>query len=177
MGTRGKKWGIVGHIGAISLLFLDESGLFANECSIFGAIMFLGEHRHTIDEKGRLTIPAKYRGLLANGMVITRGLDRNLMAFSMAGWDELAARVKSLPWADSSAREFRRRIFSGATDVVPDKQGRVLLPAYLREFANIDSDVVIAGMQDHLEIWSSDSWEPVRMLAESDEQHWDRLGI
>ncbi|MCA9867456.1 MAG: division/cell wall cluster transcriptional repressor MraZ [Anaerolineae bacterium] len=139
--------------------------------------MFLGEYRHTIDEKGRLTIPAKYRGLLAAGMVITRGFDRNLMAFSLEGWEELAARVKSLPWSDPSAREFRRRVFSGAVDLVPDRQGRVLLPPFLREFANIDNDVVITGMLDHLEIWNTDAWEPVRDAAESDEQHWESLGI
>ncbi len=139
--------------------------------------MFLGEYRHTIDDKGRLTIPAKYRGSLAAGMVVTRGFDRNLMAFSLEGWGELAARVKSLPWGDPSAREFRRRVFSGAVDLVPDRQGRVLLPPYLREFANIDSDVVITGMLDHLEIWNSEAWEPVRSAAESDEQHWENLGI
>lgn len=139
--------------------------------------MFLGEYRHTIDEKGRVTIPAKYRGLLAAGMVITRGFDRNLMAFSLEGWEELAARVKSLPWSDPGAREFRRRVFSGAVDLVPDRQGRVLLPPFLREFANIDSDVVITGMLDHLEIWNTEAWEPVRDAAESDEQHWESLGI
>jgi MraZ protein len=139
--------------------------------------MFLGEYRHTIDEKGRLTIPAKFRGLLAAGMVITRGFDRNLMAFSLEGWDDLAARVKSLPWGDPSAREFRRRVFSGAVDLVPDRQGRVLLPPYLREFANIADDVVITGMMDHLEIWNSEAWEPVREAAEGDEQHWENLGI
>jgi MraZ protein len=139
--------------------------------------MFLGEYRHTIDDKGRLTIPAKYRGLLAAGMVITRGFDRNLMAFSLEGWEELAARVKSLPWSDPGAREFRRRVFSGAVDLVPDRQGRVLLPPFLREFANIDSDVVVTGMLDHLEIWNTHAWEPVREAAESDEQHWESLGI
>ncbi len=139
--------------------------------------MFLGEYRHTIDEKGRVTIPAKYRGLLAAGMVITRGFDRNLMAFSLEGWEELAARVKSLPWSDPGAREFRRRVFSGAVDLVPDRQGRVLLPPFLREFANIDSDVVITGMLDHLDIWNTEAWEPVRDAAESDEQHWESLGI
>jgi len=139
--------------------------------------MFLGEYRHTIDDKGRLTIPAKYRGSLAAGMVVTRGFDRNLMAFSLEGWEELAARVKSLPWSDPGAREFRRRVFSGAVDLIPDRQGRILLPTYLREFANIDSDVVITGMLDHLEIWNSEAWEPVRDAAESDEQHWDNLGI
>jgi len=139
--------------------------------------MFLGEHQHTIDDKGRLTIPAKYRPSLAAGMVITRGLDRNLMAFTVEGFEELAARVKNLPWGDPSAREFRRRIFSGAVDLVPDRQGRILLPSYLREFAGITADVVISGMHDHLEIWNSDAWMPVREAAEGDEQHWENLGI
>ncbi|MCL4802737.1 MAG: division/cell wall cluster transcriptional repressor MraZ [Anaerolineae bacterium] len=139
--------------------------------------MFLGENRHTIDEKGRLTIPAKYRGLLAAGVVVTRGIDRNLIAFSMEGWDELAARVKSLPWSDPSTREFRRRVFSGAVDLVPDRQGRILLPPYLREFANLGTEVVIAGVHDHLEIWNDEAWELVREAAESDELHWENLGI
>lgn len=139
--------------------------------------MFLGEYRHTIDDKGRLTIPAKYRAFLAAGMVITRGLDRNLMAFSLEGFEELAARVKNLPWGDPSAREFRRRVFSGAVDLVPDRQGRVLLPPYLREFADIEADVVITGMMDHMEIWNSEAWTPVREAAEDDEQHWENLGI
>ncbi len=139
--------------------------------------MFLGEYRHTIDDKGRLTIPAKYRAFLAAGMVITRGLDRNLMAFSLEGFEELAARVKNLPWGDPSAREFRRRVFSGAVDLVPDRQGRVLLPPYLREFAGIEADVVITGMMDHMEIWNSGAWTPVREAAEDDEQHWENLGI
>ncbi|HMT21873.1 MAG TPA: division/cell wall cluster transcriptional repressor MraZ [Promineifilum sp.] len=139
--------------------------------------MFLGEYRHTIDDKGRLTIPAKFRGLLAAGMVVTRGFDRNLMAFSLDGWEEHAARVKSLPWSDPGAREFRRRIFSGAVDLAPDKQGRILLPTYLREFANLGSEVAVTGMMDHLEIWNIDAWQPVRDAAESDEQHWDNLDI
>jgi MraZ protein len=139
--------------------------------------MLLGEYRHTIDEKGRLTIPAKYRGILAAGMVVTRGFDRNLMAFSLEGWEELAERVKKLPWSDPGAREFRRRVFSGAIDLVPDRQGRVLLPPYLREFANINGEVVITGMQDYLEIWNGESWEPVRESAEGDERHWEHLGF
>ncbi len=138
--------------------------------------MFLSEFRHTIDEKGRLTIPAKYRGLLAAGMVITRGFERNLMAFSLEGWEELAERVKALPISDPSAREFRRRLFSGAVDLIPDRQGRVLLPPYLREFAGIDSEVVIAGVYSHVEIWASGTWETVRASSESD-RHWETLGI
>jgi MraZ protein len=124
--------------------------------------MFLGEYTHTIDSKGRLTIPAKFRGLLAAGVVVTRGLDQNLMAFTLEGWQELAERVNRLPLADPSAREFRRRVFSGAVDLVPDRQGRILLPPYLREFAGIDLEVVIAGNLTYAEIWSSDLWQPMR---------------
>lgn len=139
--------------------------------------MLLGEYRHTIDDKGRLTIPAKFRGELAAGVVVTRGLNRNLIAFSLDDWRDLAGRVKGLPWGDPSAREFRRRIFSGAVDLEPDKQGRILLPATLRDFAGINGEVVIAGMFDHLEIWNSEAWESVRQAAESDETHWEILGI
>jgi len=139
--------------------------------------MFLGEFRHTIDEKGRLTIPAKFRGLVAAGMVITRGFDRNLMAYSLEGWQALAERIAALPISDPSAREFRRRVFSGAVDLIPDRQGRVLLPTYLREFAGIDTEVVIAGVYTHLEIWNAERWEPVREASEGDDLSWEKLGI
>ncbi len=139
--------------------------------------MFLGEFRHTIDDKGRLTIPAKFRSLLASGVVVTRGFDRNLMAYDLQGWEELAERVKALPISDPSAREFRRRVFSGAVDLIPDRLGRVLLPPYLRDFAGIDTEVVIAGMYNHFEIWSADDWTPVREASEGDDGRWDNLGI
>jgi MraZ protein len=141
--------------------------------------MFLGEYTHTIDNKGRLTIPAKFRGFLAAGVVVTRGLDQNLMAFTLEGWQELAERVNRLPLADPSAREFRRRVFSGAVDLVPDRQGRILLPPYLREFAKIETEVVIAGSFTYAEIWSSDLWQPVRETidGEADAGRWQTLGI
>lgn len=139
--------------------------------------MFLGEYRYTIDEKGRLTIPARFRGQLAEGMVVTRGFDRNLMAFSMDGWAELSERVKALPVTDPAAREMRRRLFSGAVDVVPDRQGRILLPPFLREFAVIDNDVVIAGNDTYLEIWNADAWDPVRQQMEQDNGSWVGLVI
>jgi MraZ protein len=141
--------------------------------------MFLGEYTHTIDNKGRLTIPAKFRGFLAAGVVVTRGFDQNLMAFTLDGWQELAERVNQLPLADPSAREFRRRVFSGAVDLVPDRQGRILLPPYLREFAAIDTEVVITGNFNYAEIWSSDLWQPVRdsIEGEPDADRWQALGI
>jgi MraZ protein len=141
--------------------------------------MFLGEYTHTIDDKGRLTIPAKFRGLLAAGLVVTRGFDQNLMMFPLEGWQELANRIAERPLSDEDMRAFRRRVFSGAVDLTPDRQGRILMPPYLREFANIDGEVVIAGMYSYLEIWSIKAWRSIRESIEnnSDADRWDDLGI
>jgi MraZ protein len=141
--------------------------------------MFLGEFTHSIDEKGRLTIPAKYRGELASGVVVTRGLDRNLLMFTMAEWDGLAQKIAQRPISDRSARAFSRRVFSGAVDLVPDRQGRILLPAALREFANLTDEAVIIGMYSYAEIWNAESWTPVRDDFENDDdlERWENLGI
>jgi MraZ protein len=141
--------------------------------------MFLGEYTHTIDDKGRVTIPAKFRALLASGLVITRGFDQNLMLFSLEEWQELAKRIAERPLADEDMRAFRRRVFSGATDLIPDRQGRIILPTYLREFAEIETDVVIAGMFNYLELWSTNAWNTVRTTIESNEDaaRWEDLGI
>lgn len=141
--------------------------------------MFLGEYTHTIDDKGRITIPAKFRGLLATGLVVTRGFDQNLMLFPLDGWQELAQRIAERPLADESVRAFRRRVFSGAVDLTPDRQGRILLPQYLRDFAAIDGEVVIAGMFNYLEIWGVEAWQTVRESIEnnSDAARWGDLGI
>lgn len=141
--------------------------------------MFLGEYTHTIDEKGRLTIPAKFRGELASGLVVTRGLDRNLLVFTMNEWEELAQKIAKIPISDRSARAFSRRVFSGATDLVPDRQGRILIPGTLREFANLGDEAVIIGMYNFAEIWNVDSWNPVRDDIENndDYERWQNLGI
>ncbi len=139
--------------------------------------MFLGEFAHTIDTKGRLTIPAKFRALVATGLVVTRGFDQNLMLYPMDEWEALAARIAQRPLSDVDMRSFRRRVFSGAVDLVPDRQGRVIIPPYLREFAGIDKEVVIAGMFNYLEVWSSESWTAVRASIEADTTGWADLGI
>ena len=141
--------------------------------------MFLGEFTHTIDDKGRLTIPAKLRGLLAAGLVVTRGFDQNLMLYPLEGWRELARRIAERPLSDEDMRAFRRRVFAGAVDLTPDRQGRILLPQYLRDFAAINNEVVIAGMFDYLEIWSIEAWQSVRESIESssDAARWEDLGI
>ncbi|HUS93936.1 MAG TPA: division/cell wall cluster transcriptional repressor MraZ [Patescibacteria group bacterium] len=141
--------------------------------------MFLGEYTHTIDDKGRLTIPSKFRGDMASGLVVTRGFDQNLMVFPLTGWQDLAERILSRPMTDESVRTFRRRVFSGAVDLLPDRQGRIVIPAYLREFAGIDGEVVVAGMYNYLEIWSVPYWINLRESVEnsSDSARWDDLGI
>jgi MraZ protein len=141
--------------------------------------MFLGEYNHTIDEKGRLTIPAKFRAELAGGLVVTRGFDQNLMMFPLAGWQELADQVTQRPLSNEDMRLFRRRLFAGAVDLEPDRQGRIVLPAYLREFAGINGDVIVAGLYNYIEVWNAVAWQQVRTLAESssDATRWDDLGI
>jgi len=141
--------------------------------------MFLGEYTHTIDGKGRLTIPAKFRGALAAGLVVTRGFDQNLMLYPMDGWQNLAQRITERPLSDEDMRAFRRRVFAGAINLEPDRQGRILLPPYLRDFAGMNGEVVIAGMFDYLELWSAEAWTTVResVEANNDADRWVDLGI
>ncbi|NLF63765.1 MAG: division/cell wall cluster transcriptional repressor MraZ [Chloroflexi bacterium] len=141
--------------------------------------MFLGEYTHTIDDKGRVTIPARFRAELAGGLVVTRGFDRNLMIYPLTEWQEMAERVAARPVSDESVRAFRRRIFAGATDLEPDRQGRIVLPQYLREFAGIDGEVVVAGMYDYIELWDAEAWREVRLAVEDndDVSRWQALGI
>jgi MraZ protein len=141
--------------------------------------MFLGEYAHTIDDKGRLTLPAKYRTELAAGVVVTRGLDKCLFVFPMDEWKKLAEKVSALPITDVSAREFRRQLFSGADDVELDKQGRVLLPQYLREYAGLNGNVIVAGLNTHMEIWAPEAWNTIRANIDSADnaEQWAKLGI
>jgi MraZ protein len=141
--------------------------------------MFLGEYIHTIDSKGRLTIPARFRGELAAGLVVTRGFDQNLMIFPLDGWQDLAERILNRPLGDADVRVFRRRVFSGAVDLAPDRQGRIVVPPYLRDFANITSEVVVAGMYNYVEVWDTNDWQAVRETIENnnDVARWDALGI
>ena len=132
--------------------------------------MFLGRFLHTVDSKGRVTIPAKFRPNLAGGVVVTRGIDRCLYIYPQAEWDRLAERVRELPLTKKDARSFVRFLFSEASDCVPDRQGRILIPGYLREYANLDSEIVIAGLDNRLEMWSSSAWHDDNSDLEKDAQ-------
>jgi MraZ protein len=142
--------------------------------------MFLGEFSHTVDDKGRMTIPARFRPELATGVVVTRWLDGCLALYTNAEWEALAERVEALSITDRSARDFRRFIFGGAVEATPDRQGRVLIPAYLREYAGIDGEVTVVGMNTYVEIWRPDTWTEMRQGVEQDKantERWAELGI
>ena len=120
--------------------------------------MFIGEYYLSVDEKGRLSIPVKFRGLLSRGAVVTRGLDSSLFLYTEKEWKNLAEKLANLPISRSNTRAFSRLMLAGAMDVELDKAGRVILPDYLREFAGIQKKVVIAGLYNRLEIWNEGKW-------------------
>jgi MraZ protein len=127
--------------------------------------MFLGAYDHTLDDKNRLTLPAKFRQSFAEGLVVTRGLDGCLYAFRRADWDRLVeSRLATLDPLSPEGRRLQRHFFSGATEAELDKQGRVMLPAQLIAHAKLDKDVVVAGVNDRLEIWDRAAWR--KELAE-----------
>jgi MraZ protein len=141
--------------------------------------MFLGEFVHTTDEGGRLTIPARFRADLEAGLVVTRGLDHCLAIYPIQEWKKLAQRVSALPITDRRARAFRRQVFANASDVALDKHGRVLIPTRLREYAGLDGDVVVTGLDTFIELWNPDSWseERERVGEDTTMEEWAALGI
>ncbi len=143
--------------------------------------MFIGEYAHTIDNKGRLSIPVKFRNTLNDGAVITRGLDNCLFLYSKEEWDKLASRLSKLPISQANTRAFARLMLAGAMDVDLDRQGRVILPDYLRKYATLQKKVVIAGLFNRLEIWDSATWnsykEKTEKATDQITKHMADLGI
>lgn len=128
--------------------------------------MFIGEYNHSVDPKGRLAIPAKFRALLKNGAVVTRGLDNCLFLYPKEVWITLAQKLANLPISRANSRAFARLMLAGAMDVDFDSQGRVMLPEYLRKYAQIKKSVIVAGLYDRLEIWDEDAWSAYKQNAE-----------
>jgi len=127
--------------------------------------MLLGEHAHTIDDKNRLTLPARFRHVYGDGIVVTRGMDGCLVAYTRADWEKLIQdRLAGLDPLSKEGRRMQRYFFSAAMEADLDKQGRVILSAALLEHAKLGRDVIVAGVHDHLEIWDRDAWR--RELAE-----------
>ena len=121
--------------------------------------MFMGEYQHSVDEKGRLIVPAKFRDTLGEKFVVTKGLDNCLFVYPQAEWSNLEAKLKALPLTSANARAFARFMFSGATEVEVDKQGRINLPQNLRDHAKLDRDVLVIGVNTRAEIWAVEEWK------------------
>lgn len=129
--------------------------------------MFIGEFTHNLDLKGRVALPAKFRPKLSGGAIITRGLDKCLFVFSAKDWEILAQKLISLPLAQANSRAFARLMLAGAMDVEIDKQGRVLIPDYLREYAGLQKETIIAGLYNRIEIWNGEAWKEYKTKTEN----------
>lgn len=130
--------------------------------------MFIGEYQHTIDEKGRVALPVKFRAKMADGAVVTKGLDDCLAVYTISEWETLAEKLSTLPLTQAASRAFARLMLAGAVQVNIDKQGRVNIPAYLREYAGISGQVVVAGLYSRVEIWSQKRWQEYKLKTEKD---------
>ncbi len=128
--------------------------------------MFIGEYQHSIDDKGRLAIPTKFRAEMKAGAVITRGLDNCLFVYTMTEWKKLADKLATLPISQKNTRAFTRLMLAGAMDVKLDKQGRIVLPDYLRKYAAMKRKVVVTGLYNRLELWDEAEWSKYKAGAE-----------
>jgi MraZ protein len=128
--------------------------------------MFMGEYHHSIDNKGRLIVPSKFREDLGEVFIITRGLDQCLFGYPLSEWKILEEKLKGLPLTKKDARAFTRFFFSGATESELDKQGRINLPAPLLQYAKLEKDCVILGVSNRIEIWSKQIWEDYFIQSE-----------
>jgi MraZ protein len=131
--------------------------------------MFTGEYRHTVDDKGRIAVPSRFRAQLEGGAVVSRWIDGCLAIHTKRGWDELSAKVAGLLVTDAGSRLFERYIFAGSLDAELDRQGRVLVPGYLREEAGLQGDALVIGARSHAEIWSPDRWSEYRRAMDDPE--------
>ena len=141
--------------------------------------MFIGEYSHTIDSKGRLIVPSKFREQLGDEFVMTKGLDGCLFVYENSEWKSFEEKLHALPLTNANARKFTRFFLAGACACEVDKQGRILIPAVLREFANLEKDVVLVGVGSRIEIWSRERWEDAASFEDMDEiaEHMADLGL
>ena len=142
--------------------------------------MFMGEFAHAMDDKGRLTIPVKFRAELASGAVVTRGYDKALVVYTAETFQRITERAQQLSPTDPENRALLRLTYSGASEAVPDKQGRILLPPFLREYAGITGECVIVGVGQAFEIWSQEGWaQQAQVLndASANAQRFSKLNL
>ena len=142
--------------------------------------MFLGQYHHNLDEKGRLTIPARFRDALAEGAFLTLGFDRNLRLLTQADFELMAEKINHLSMTNPDIRQLRRLIFANASEVQLDRLGRTLIPQFLRDFAGLDGEAVIVGVGEAIEIWSPAAWseqEDTIQDADANAQRYAELDL
>jgi MraZ protein len=139
--------------------------------------MFIGQYRHTLDDKGRLSVPVKFRDQLSEGLVVTRGLDRSLFLYPKKEWERLASKLAALPLGKADTRAMSRLMLAGAMEAEIDASGRVTIPPYLRAYASLAKRVIVTGLYDRIEVWDEETWNAycARTEREGDEIA-ERLG-
>ena len=137
--------------------------------------MFLGQHEHTIDEKGRMTIPARYREVLEQGAYITQGFEQNLMLLTAISFEQVAQRISEMSITSPRARELKRLIFGRAERVEFDRAGRILIPQYLRDIAKLQDSATVVGLGDFIEIWNPDQWGKQEVVLDDPDVTNDRF--
>jgi len=130
--------------------------------------VFIGEFSHNLDDKGRIAIPKKFRPNLSRGAVVTRGLDNCLFLYTKKEWEKLAEKLAALPFAQANTRAFSRLMLAGAMDVEIDAQGRVILPEYLRQYAQLKKEIIVAGLYNRIEIWNAEKWNEYKTKTEAE---------
>jgi MraZ protein len=139
--------------------------------------VLIGEYEHSLDTKGRLILPAKIREDMGETFIVTKGLDGCLFGFSQTEWANFEEKLKTLPLTNKNARDFVRFFLSGATECEMDKQGRFLIVANLREYANLEKDAVIIGVGTRIEIWNKEKWKAYNISADAIAENMTMLGI
>ena len=139
--------------------------------------MILGEYKHSLDTKGRLAVPAKFREKLGAGAIITRGLDKCLFIFGASEWETLVQKLMNLPLAQANSRAFVRLMLAGASDAKVDAQGRILVPDYLRKYAGLKKQAVVTGLYNRMEVWDEEEWQSYKQKTEaSSDEIAEKLG-
>jgi MraZ protein len=128
--------------------------------------MFIGEYHHSIDPKGRLSLPVKFKSELAGGAVLTRGIDNCLFLWPKSAWNQFVNKIQNLPLTQANPRAFARLMLGGAMEVELDAQGRILIPNYLEDYAKLEKKAVIIGLNDRLEIWDENSYKDYQIKTE-----------
>ena len=128
--------------------------------------MFIGEYTISMDVKGRIAVPSKFRNMLNSSAVVTRGLDKSLFLYPMKEWETIAAKLAAMPLSKANSRAFARLMLAGASDSELDAQGRIMIPEYLRKFANLTKKIVVAGLYNRIEVWDDEAWKVYKASTE-----------